>query len=112
MTNKYSKDPILESYIFETCDLINKLETLALNNENSNCYSKESIDEIFRIVHTIKGSSAMMSYDYISMLAHSIEDLLYFIRENKSEYLDYKELSDLILNSVDFIKGEIDKIKA
>lgn len=112
MTDKYSKDPILESYIFETCDLINKLETLALDNENSNCYSKESIDEIFRIVHTIKGSSAMMSYDYISMLAHSIEDLLYFIRENKSEYMDYKELSDLILNSVDFIKGEIDKIRA
>ncbi|UZQ50796.1 chemotaxis protein CheA [Clostridium kluyveri] len=112
MTNKYSNDPILESYIFETSDLINKLETLVLDNENSSCYCQECIDEIFRIVHTIKGSSAMMSYDYISMLAHSIEDLLYFIRENNSEYLDYKELSDLILKSVDFIKGEIDKIKA
>lgn len=111
MANKYSDNPILETYIFETSDLIDKLEILMMDNENLNCYCEEFVDEVFRIVHTIKGSSAMMEYSNISKLAHSIEDLFYFIRESKLENLNYKDLSDLALKSVDFIKGEIDKIK-
>ncbi|MFL0195457.1 chemotaxis protein CheW [Clostridium sp. WILCCON 0269] len=111
MSNKYSNDPMVELYIFETSGFIDKLETLILDNENLNCCCQEVIDEIFRIVHTVKGSSAMMSYNYISMLAHSVEDLLYFIRETKPKNLDYKVLSDLILKCVDFVKGELEKIR-
>ncbi|OBR91228.1 chemotaxis protein CheA [Clostridium ragsdalei P11] len=111
MSDKSSDDVILESYIFETSQLIDQLETLILENESGNCYSEETINEIFRIMHTIKGSSAMMSYEYISKLAHSIEDLFYFLREEKSKDVDYESLSDLILKCVDFIKVELEKIK-
>ncbi|OAA92097.1 chemotaxis protein CheA [Clostridium ljungdahlii] len=111
MSDKSSDDVILESYIFETSQLIDQLETLILENESGNCYSEETINEIFRIMHTIKGSSAMMSYEYISKLAHSIEDLFYFLREEKPKDVDYESLSDLILRCVDFIKVELEKIK-
>ena len=111
MSDKSSDDVILESYIFETSQLIDQLETLILENESGNCYSEETINEIFRIMHTIKGSSAMMSYEYISKLAHSIEDLFYFLREEKPKDVDYESLSDLILKCVDFIKVELEKIK-
>ncbi|PJI07222.1 MULTISPECIES: chemotaxis protein CheA [Clostridium] len=111
MSDKNSNDVIFESYIFETSQLIDQLETLILENESGNCYSEEVINEIFRIMHTIKGSSAMMAYECISNLAHSIEDLFYFLREEKPKNVDYESLSDLILKCVDFIKVELEKIK-
>ena len=62
-------------------------------------------------MHTIKGSSAMMFFDNISTLAHSIEDLFFFIRDEKPKIIDYHSLSDLLLQTIDFIKIEINKIK-
>ncbi len=53
----------------------------------------------------------MMMFENISSLAHSIEDLFYFIREENPQDIDYSKLSDLILEGVDFIKVEIEKIK-
>jgi len=62
-------------------------------------------------MHTIKGSSAMMLFNNISTLAHSIEDLFYYIREAKPEIVDTSSLSDLVLEGIDFIKVEVEKIK-
>jgi two-component system chemotaxis sensor kinase CheA len=53
----------------------------------------------------------MMLFNNISTLAHSVEDLFYLIRENKPKDVDFSSLSDLILESVDFIKVELEKIK-
>jgi two-component system chemotaxis sensor kinase CheA len=101
---------MLDMYIFETTQNIEQLEKCILDTEKSNNYSQSSINEIFRIMHTIKGSSAMMLFNNISMLAHSIEDLFYFLREQKPDNIDFSALSDHILEGVDFIKVELQKI--
>lgn len=106
-----SNEPMLEAYIFETSQFIDQLEALILNNENSNGYPEEDINEIFRIMHTIKGSSAMMLFNDISTLAHSMEDIFYFFREQSPENVDYSSLADLLFESIDFIKVELEKIK-
>lgn len=106
-----SNEPMLEAYIFETSQFIDQLEALILNNENSNGYPEDDINEIFRIMHTIKGSSAMMLFNDISTLAHSMEDIFYFFREQKTENVDYSALADLLFESIDFIKVELEKIK-
>jgi len=108
---KYPNDPMLDMFIFETTQLIEQLETSILSSEKSSCYTQAAINEIFRIMHTIKGSSAMMMFENISSLAHAIEDLFYFLREEKPRNVDCSTLSDLILEGVDFIKVEIEKIK-
>ncbi|MEW9123426.1 MAG: chemotaxis protein CheA [Thermotaleaceae bacterium] len=104
-------EPMVDMFIFETTQLIQQLEALILENEKANDYSVEAIHEIFRIMHTIKGSSAMMLYNNIATLAHSMEDLFYYIREQKPEHIDYGFLSNLVLEGVDFTKVEIEKIK-
>lgn len=104
-------DPILDMYIFENSQLIEQLETSVLESEKSGYYGQEAINDIFRVMHTIKGSSAMMLFNNISHVAHAMEDLFYFIRENKQEKYDCPSLSDLILVGVDFIKAEIEKVK-
>lgn len=102
---------MLEMFVFETNQLIEQLEEILLDFEQNKTISNESINEIFRIMHTIKGSSAMMMFDIISSLAHIVEDLFYFIRESQPLSLDYSLICDLVLASADFIKLEISKIE-
>jgi two-component system chemotaxis sensor kinase CheA len=103
-------DPILEMFIFESTQMLEKLETVILDCENVNDFNTEAINEIFRIMHTIKSSSAMMRFVNISTLAHSIEDLFFYLREKKPHQIDFATLSDLIFEGLDFIKVEIHKI--
>lgn len=110
MAGQFSGEPMLDMYIFETTQNIEQLEKCILDSEKSNCYSQTSINEIFRIMHTIKGSSAMMLFNNISVLAHSIEDLFYYLREQKPDNIDCSLLSDHIFSGVDFIKVELQKI--
>ncbi len=110
MSDLKSDESMLNMYIFETSQNIEQLEMCILETEKSGCYSSESVNEIFRIMHTIKGSSAMMLFNGISKLAHSIEDLFYFIREQRLQNLDCSALSDLVLRGVDFFKVEVRKI--
>lgn len=111
MSDQYSNETMLDMYIFETTQNIEQLEMCILETEKSGCYTQTAINEIFRIMHTIKGSSAMMLFNNISSLAHSIEDLFYFLREQKKYNVDCSSLSDLIFEGVDFIKVELLKIK-
>lgn len=111
MSDGYSSEPMLDMYIFETAQNIEQLETAILSSEKSKCYTPNAINEIFRIMHTIKGSSAMMLFNNISSLAHSIEDLFFYLREQKDHNASYSTISDLVLEGVDFIKVKLQKIK-
>lgn len=77
-TSNINREPMLEMFVFETNQLIEKLEEILLDSEKNESICTDDINEIFRIMHTIKGSSAMMMFDNISSLAHTVEDLFYF----------------------------------
>jgi two-component system chemotaxis sensor kinase CheA len=111
LSGQYFNEPMVEMYIFETTQLIEKLEGIILASEKASNYTSDTIDEIFRIMHTIKGSSAMMLFNNLSDLSHSVEDIFFFIREEKPIQISYETLADLMLDSVDFIKVELEKIK-
>lgn len=111
MSRDLTREPMLDIYVFETLQLIEQLEQEALRSEKSGCLGADTINEIFRIMHTIKGSSAMMLFNNIALMAHSLEDLFYYLREVKPENVDYSNLTDIILKCIDFIKIEIEKIE-
>ncbi len=111
MTNSNTNEPLLDLFIYETSQNLEQLESLILASENAGRYGADAINEIFRIMHTIKGSSAMMMYNNISMLTHSLEDMFYVLREEKPDSIDYLHLTDIILDGVDFIKLELEKVK-
>lgn len=111
MADQPANESMLDIFIFETVKQIEQLEQLVISNEKSSCFSQNAVNEIFRIMHTIKGSSAMMLYDNISTLSHTIEDLFCFLRDEKPKKLDFSTLSDLVLEGVDFMKAEIEKIR-
>jgi len=106
-----SKEPMLEMYLFEGNLLVEQLEEIIIKCEKDKKFEMGDINEIFRIMHTIKGSSAMMMFNQIGLLAHSLEDLFFFIRANQNIEIDFVGLSDLVLSGIDFIKAEMNKIE-
>lgn len=108
---QYADESMLEMFVFETTQNLSQLEQLILNSEGSSTYTTNQINEIFRIMHTIKGSSAMMGFDGLSSLAHTIEDLFFYIRENAGLTYDAAPISDVVLECIDFIGKELEIIK-
>ena len=109
-----SIDSMLDMYLFETNTLLEQLEELFIGAEMEKTLSSSNIDEIFRIMHTIKGSSAMMEFTYLMEIAHRIEDLFFYIRENGMENMSeayVSELFDILFQSMDYFKSEVDKIQ-
>ncbi len=103
-------DPMLEVYIYESEQLLEQLEEILLTGEKVMSLTSAQIDEIFRIMHTIKGSSAMMSFDSLAKLSHAVEDMFSQIREKKARSADWENLFDIVLAAADFLKAEVAKI--
>ena len=105
---------MLDTYLFETNSLLAQLDELLINAEKSKDFTADNVNEIFRIMHTIKGSSAMMEFTSLMTIAHNIEDLFYFIRENGIEQLApvfKQDLFDLMFSSTDWLRAEVEKVE-
>ena len=102
---------MVDMYIFETTSLLEQLDQILMKTENENSFGEEEINEIFRIMHTIKGSSAMMGLDNMSHLAHAIEDMFYIVREDNPVISDMRSLYELVFTASDLLKAEIDLIQ-
>ncbi|MCL1806528.1 MAG: chemotaxis protein CheA [Oscillospiraceae bacterium] len=107
-----ANDPMLDMFIYENVQLTERLEEILIECENLGGFTEEHVNEIFRIMHTIKGSSAMMEYEPIATLGHHIEDMFFYIREHHPTTLNSDEIADICLNAVDFFKQEVAKIQA
>ena len=107
-------DSILDMYLYETNTLLEQLDGILLAAEQADTFSQDSVNEIFRIMHTIKGSSAMMEFPSLMTVAHRIEDLFFIIRDKTMDAvpMDLRpELFDMLFQAVDFFRGEIEKVE-
>ena len=103
-------DPMMETFLYETRQFLDELEQLALESEKTGSFSEEQVNEIFRAMHTIKGSAAMMMCNEVSTLAHAVEDIFFYIREKSPKVLDVSTITDFVLAATDFIRMEMDKL--
>lgn len=105
--------PMLEVFIYETTTLLDQLDEILLDAEKEKTLTEDNINEIFRTMHTIKGSSAMMGLTSISTLAHRVEDMFFLIRENSSKMNDHNRghIFDLLFQASDFFKSEVEAIQ-
>ena len=112
MSDGMSVDGMLDMYLFENGQLLEQLEQTTLDKKDNECFDEADINDFFRIMHTIKGSSGVMMYDDIMKLSHKLEDVFYFIRESHPDNVPHLELVDHILMVSDFISNEFEKIKS
>lgn len=111
MAEEFSTDGMLDIYLYENEQLLEQLQDRVLEQKDADCFDEESINEIFRTMHTIKGSSGIMMFDDITAVSHKLEDVFYYLRESHPENVPHLELVEHVLEVQDFISGEMEKIK-
>ncbi len=111
MAEDFSTQGMLEIYLYENGQLLERLQEIVLEYKDEECFDEDSINEIFRAMHTIKGSSGVMMFDEITKISHKLEDVFYYLRESKPDNVPHMELVEHVLQVVDFITSEMIKIE-
>ncbi len=111
MAEEFNTDAMLDMFLYESTQLLEKLESIILEKQDAECFDDADINEIFRIMHTIKGSSGIMMYENITKITHKLEDVFYYLRESHPDNVPHLELVEKVLNVSDFVTAELDKIK-
>ncbi|MDY0263619.1 MAG: chemotaxis protein CheW [Sulfurospirillum cavolei] len=99
---------ILEDFLVEAFELIEQLDQNLVELE-SNPDDLELLNSIFRVAHTIKGSSSFLNFNILTQLTHHMEDVL-----NKARHGDLKltpEVMDVVLESIDLMKTLLHAIR-
>ncbi len=75
---------IINDFLDESKDHIQTIEQNLLDVEaQGGQFAAETIDRVFRSIHSIKGTSSFMGLTTINQLAHTMENLLQLIRSGK-----------------------------
>lgn len=111
MAEEFNVEGMLDTYLFENEQLLEQLQDIVLDQKDAECFDEDSINEIFRTMHTIKGSSGIMMFDNITAVSHKLEDVFYYLRESHPDNVPHLELVEHVLSVADFITGEMDKIR-
>lgn len=110
MANDFCTEDMLDVYLFENTQLLERLQEMVLEQRDAQCFDEESINEIFRTMHTIKGSSGIMMFDQITEVSHKLEDVFYYLRESHPENVPHIKLVEHVLTVSDFITAEMEKL--
>lgn len=111
MAEEFNLEGMLDTYLFENQQLLEQLQDIVLDQKDAECFDEDSINEIFRTMHTIKGSSGIMMFDNVTAIAHKLEDVFYYLRESHPENVNHQELVAHVLQVADFIENEMEKIQ-
>ncbi len=71
--------------------------------------SQDAINEIFRLMHTLKGSSATMGFSKMSKVCHALENLLDKVRSGKQKVTE--DLIDLLFSGIDMLNDTVENIE-
>ena len=101
-------DEILEDFLIEAFEMIEQLDNDLIELE-SNPEDLDLLNRIFRVAHTIKGSSSFLNFDILTHLTHHMEDVLNKAR--RGELVITPDIMDVVLESTDKMKAILEHIK-
>lgn len=111
MADGFNTEDMLDMYLFENQQLLEKLQETVLEQKDEEEFDEDAINEIFRTMHTIKGSSGVMMFDAITAVSHKLEDIFYVLRESHPDNVPHLQLVEHVLEVSDFITDELEKIQ-
>jgi len=91
----------LQMYLDETAEQLDALVEVLLSLEENPQHTGQ-LNEAFRLIHSIKGSSAMMGLDSITVLTHHLEN--HFERLRSGLQILDRPMMDLVLRCIDFLR--------
>ena len=102
-------DTLRNAFYEEAEELFQEIEECLLDMDSTGA-TREKIDNLFRYMHTLKGSSAAMEINDMAKLTHHLEDILGMVRDQKLDLT--REMIDRMLQSLDEMKVRVAKHKA
>lgn len=99
---------ILEDFLIEAFEMIEQLDQDLIELEH-NPSDLDLLNRIFRVAHTIKGSSSFLNFDTLTKLTHNMEDVLNKAR--RGELKITPDVMDVVLESIDLMKGLLNAIR-
>ena len=94
-------EELLKDFFIEAEMQMDTMERTVLAIE-SDPQDHDSVDELFRAVHTLKGGAYTVQMNELALFTHKVEDLLDEVRNGKLEI--GPAITDLLLDSIDVIK--------
>ncbi len=100
--------PLLEQFFSEARDFLQSIgEKLMLLESDPG--SDDLMNELFRLVHTLKGNSGLFDFPEMTRVLHAGEDLLDAVRNGHVKYS--QALADRLLDAMDFVSLLTDEIE-
>jgi two-component system chemotaxis sensor kinase CheA len=95
-------EELKQKFFEEATDLLENLESglLLLDKDRGN---KEYINQVFRVMHSLKGSGGMFGFDVLSSFAHELESIYDLVREGELKVTG--KLIDATFDSIEIIKS-------
>lgn len=93
---------ILEDFLVEAFELVEQIDHDLVELEASPD-DLDLLNRIFRVAHTVKGSSSFLNFDILTKLTHNMEDVLNKAR--RGELKITPDIMDVVLESVDDMKN-------
>ncbi len=101
-------NPLLEQFLAEAREFLQGIAEKLLQLENQPDCS-DTMNELFRLVHTLKGNSGLFEFPEMTRVLHAGEDLLDSVRDGRVQYS--QALADRLLDAMDFVNELIDEIE-
>lgn len=101
-------NPLLEAFLAESREALERIGSILLRMENSPDDSA-LMEELFRLVHTLKGSSGFFDLPELTRVLHAGEDLMSSLREGAIAF--DRAIADLLLETMDFVAILCDEIE-
>ncbi|GAA8888359.1 chemotaxis histidine kinase/response regulator CheAY2 [Helicobacter pylori] len=92
---------IMEDFLIEAFEMNEQLDQDLVELEH-NPEDLDLLNRIFRVAHTIKGSSSFLNLNILTRLTHNMEDVLN--RARKGEIKITPDIMDVVLRSIDLMK--------
>lgn len=99
---------IMEDFLVEAFEMIEQLDQDLVELEN-NPEDLDLLNRIFRVAHTIKGSSSFLNFDILTRLTHNMEDVLNKARRDELKITP--DVMDVVLHSIDLMKALLAAIR-
>lgn len=103
-------DPeILQDFLTESGELLDQLEGDLVSLETSP-EDLDLVNQVFRALHTIKGSASFLALTNLVEIAHAAETSLNAARAG--EFVIDRRAMDLLLEAIDLLKKQFDELRA
>ncbi len=91
-----------EMFLEEAVELFESADNVLLEAENNGSLTDDEMGQLFRDVHTLKGSGASVELAYFAEFTHDVENLMDKLRSHKIEYKP--EMAETLIDGLDVMK--------